>query len=159
MHFCPVDRIFTRIGAGDRLLEGKSTFYIELEETATALSRATPRSLVIMDELGRGTSTFDGASIAYSTLSKLVELRAMTLFTTHYHMIVQDLCRLDGVRPYHLSVSVTEGEIRFLYKLVQGNCLGSFGLEVARMTGIPEEILEIARTSSEAMGAEIRKKL
>lgn len=86
-----VDRVFTRLGASDRILENKSTFFVELEETKAILDTATPRSLVIMDELGRGTSTFDGYSIAHSVLTHLVDkVRCRTLFTTHYHMLVED---------------------------------------------------------------------
>jgi DNA mismatch repair ATPase MutS len=105
MIYCPIDRIFTRIGAGDRLAEGKSTFYIELEETETALRCGTKSSLIIMDELGRGTSTFDGAAIAYSTVKEVAQnIGCIMMFTTHYHMIVEDLCRLPGVVNAHLGV-------------------------------------------------------
>ena len=90
-HMSPVDRIFTRIGASDRILENKSTFFVELEETKAILDLATPKSLVVMDELGRGTSTFDGYSIAHSVLKYLIgQVRCRTLFTTHYHQLVQD---------------------------------------------------------------------
>jgi DNA mismatch repair protein MSH6 len=100
-----VDRVFTRIGASDRILENKSTFFVELEETKTVVEQATKNSLVIMDELGRGTSTFDGYSIAHSVLSYLAnEIKCRTLFTTHYHMLVDDFVHMqDRVGLYHMQ--------------------------------------------------------
>jgi len=98
------DRVFTRIGASDRILEGKSTFFVEMEETATILKQATRKSLVIMDELGRGTSTFDGYSIANAVVNYIVKtLKSLTLFATHYHMLLNDFKNTDRVKLYHMG--------------------------------------------------------
>lgn len=100
----PIDRIFTRIGASDRILEGKSTFYVEMEETKNLLQFATPRSLAIIDELGRGTSTFDGYAIANAVMQFLVRrLNCLTLFSTHYHMLLDEFRDFPGVCSYHMA--------------------------------------------------------
>jgi DNA mismatch repair protein MSH6 len=104
MVFTPVDRIFTRLGASDKILEGKSTFYVEMEETKSILHEGTKRSLAIIDELGRGTSTFDGYSIANSVLSYLVRnIKCRSLFATHYHMLLDDYRDCPGVQSYHMA--------------------------------------------------------
>jgi DNA mismatch repair protein MSH6 len=126
MIFTPVDRIFTRLGASDRILEGKSTFFVEMEETKTILAQGTRRSLAIIDELGRGTSTFDGYSIANAVLSYLVrQIKCRTLFATHYHMLLDDYRNCPGVSSYHMSCKEDidhPDKIKFLYKFVKGEC-------------------------------------
>ena len=115
----PVDRIFTRIGASDRILEGKSTFYVEMEETKNIIEFATPRSLAIVDELGRGTSTFDGYSIAHAVLKYLVNtISCRSLFSTHYHMLLDEFREYEGVKLYHMACRANEAkdEVLFLYK-------------------------------------------
>jgi DNA mismatch repair protein MSH6 len=146
----PVDRIFTRLGASDRILEGKSTFYVEMEETKNVIQFATFKSLAILDELGRGTSTFDGYSIAHAVLNHLLKsLRCRCLFSTHYHMLLDDFRDREGVASYHMSYKVmSEKEVMFLYKFVRGECPMSFGINVARMAGIPAAILERAANKS-----------
>jgi len=142
------DRIFTRVGALDNLASGQSTFLVEMQETANILNNATPRSLVIMDEIGRGTSTFDGLSIAWAVAAYLHELNAegvKTLFATHYH----ELCELAGLKPrvknYNIAVKEWNDEIIFLRKLVKGGTNRSYGIQVARLAGIPEEVIINAR--------------
>jgi DNA mismatch repair protein MSH6 len=131
--------VFTRIGASDRLIENKSTFYIEMEETKSILDSASAKSLVIIDELGRGTSTFDGMSIAEATFKHLCEkIKCMGLFATHYNILVEDFLFDSKVSVYHMSYIVNEGtkDIRFMYKLKQGKCDESFAVNVARMVNI-----------------------
>jgi DNA mismatch repair protein MSH6 len=102
----PVDRIFTRIGASDRILEGKSTFFVEMEETRNVIEYGTFKSLAIIDELGRGTSTFDGYSIAHAVLNYLTnKIRCRTLFSTHYHMLLEEFRNTPGVKSYHMAFS------------------------------------------------------
>ena len=144
----PVDRIFTRIGSSDRILEGKSTFFVEMEETGNIIKMASKRSLCIVDELGRGTSTFDGYSIAHAVLKYLVRrIKCMTLFSTHYHMLLDDFRDTKHVDLYHMACKQDEdGEtITFLYKFIKGECPQSFGLNVARMSGLPDAIVDEAR--------------
>lgn len=148
----PVDRIFTRLGASDRILEGKSTFFVEMEETKNVIQFATHRSLAILDELGRGTSTFDGYSIAHAVLNYLInELKCRALFSTHYHMLLDDFKNKAGVKSYHMSYKASDSndKIMFLYKFVEGECPMSFGINVARMAGIPRSILDRAKTKSQ----------
>lgn len=136
----PVDRIFTRIGASDRILEGKSTFYVEMEETKNVLQFATPRSLAILDELGRGTSTYDGYSIAKAVIKHLVtDINCLVLFSTHYMMLLDELRNEPAVKYYHMSFKANEDNdhVIFLYNFIQGECPMSFGLNVARMAGLP----------------------
>ena len=136
----PIDRIFTRIGASDRILEGKSTFYVEMEETQSVLNSATSRSLAILDELGRGTSTFDGFAIAKAVMQYLVRrVNCMTLFSTHYHMLLDEFRNYPSVQSYHMAFkrSITSDNITLLYKFVKGGCPESFGMNVARMAKLP----------------------
>jgi DNA mismatch repair protein MSH6 len=136
----PVDRIFTRIGARDKILEGKSTFYIEMEETKSIMSNATINSLIIMDELGRGTSTHDGNIIAKTILDRLEKkLQARTLFTTHYHSLKDWCANQPGVDLYFMDCLVNEKskDITFLYKFKQGICPQSYGIHVAKLAGLP----------------------
>ena len=141
----PTDRIFTRLGASDRILEGKSTFYVEMEETKNIMAFGTKRSLAIIDELGRGTSTFDGYSIANAVLKYLVEnIKCRSLFATHYHMLLDDFRDVPGVSSYHMKCVVdpkNAEKIRFLYKFVKGECPKSFGMNVAMMSGLNKNII------------------
>ena len=141
-----VDRVFTRLGASDRILEGKSTFFIEMEETVNILTQASKNSLVIVDELGRGTSTFDGYSIANAVLKYLVKrVKCLTLFSTHYHMLLNDFRNTKKVAFYHMACK-QEGNHRvtFLYKFIKGECPQSFGLNVAKMSGLHDEVIKNA---------------
>lgn len=139
------DHIFTRIGASDQLSEGLSTFMVEMTETAEMLKESTKRSLVVLDEIGRGTSTFDGMSLAQSILEYILkDLKAMTLFATHYH----ELTKLDGfaqLKNAHMTVSERNGEIRFLHTLTEGPALKSYGIQVAKLAGLPTKVTERAR--------------
>ena len=156
----PIDRIFTRIGASDRILEGKSTFYVEMEETKNVLKFATSRSLAILDELGRGTSTFDGYAIANAVMQYLVRnLNCLTLFSTHYHMLLDEFRNFPGVQTYHMSYRANEAgdHVIFLYKFVKGECPMSFGLNVARMAGLPPKVLQLAKSKSVAFATQLDK--
>eukprot|EP00826_Nyctotherus_ovalis_P020446 TRINITY_DN1641_c0_g1_i11.p1 TRINITY_DN1641_c0_g1~~TRINITY_DN1641_c0_g1_i11.p1 ORF type:complete len:237 (+),score=90.54 TRINITY_DN1641_c0_g1_i11:540-1250(+) len=140
----PVDRIFTRIGASDRLLEGKSTFFVEMEEAKNVLEYATDESLAIMDELGRGTSTFDGLAIAEAVLDFVVKkIKCRTLFATHYHLLVEKVKGMREVELYYMEFDVNEesDEIRFKYRFVPGVCPKSFGIQVAKIAGLPVILL------------------
>ncbi|MEK6546508.1 MAG: DNA mismatch repair protein MutS [Nitrospinota bacterium] len=141
-----VDRIFTRVGAQDYLQKGHSTFMVEMNETANILNNATSRSLIILDEIGRGTSTFDGISIAWSVVEYLHHnTRAKTLFATHYHELTELAMTLDRVKNYNVAVREWNEEIIFLRKIIEGGADKSYGIQVARLAGLPEEIIERAK--------------
>src|SRR2546421_965537 len=142
------DRIWTRVGASDDLSRGRSTFMVEMTETAAILHNATPRSLVLLDEIGRGTATFDGLSIAWAVAEHLhdsPEHAAKTLFATHYHELTELAERLPGAQNYQIRVAEREGEVIFLYKLERGRASKSYGIEVARLAGLPPAVLARAR--------------
>ncbi|KRX06428.1 P-loop containing nucleoside triphosphate hydrolase [Pseudocohnilembus persalinus] len=146
--FTVVDRIFTRIGASDRLVEGKSTFYIEMEEALNSVRYGTQNSLVIMDELGRGTSTYDGVAIAYSILKYMIEiLKCRCLFATHYHILLEEFQNSQNVCFYNMACYVKEKEekVIFLYKLKEGTCQSSFGINVAKVVGLNNFIIQLAK--------------
>ncbi|MCK5632535.1 DNA mismatch repair protein MutS, partial [bacterium] len=137
-----LDRIFTRIGSGDNLAEGKSTFLVEMEETALICKHATRRSLVILDEVGRGTSTFDGLAIAQAVVEYLFSVvQSRCLFATHYHELTSLKDRFDGIASYYAASNKTNQGILFLYTMVQGVADGSFGLEVAKLAQLPHELV------------------
>jgi len=141
-----VDRIFTRVGAQDYLQKGHSTFMVEMNETANILNNATSRSLIILDEIGRGTSTFDGISIAWSIVEYLHHnTRAKTLFATHYHELTELAMTLERVKNYNVAVREWNEEIIFLRKIIEGGADKSYGIQVARLAGLPEEIIERAK--------------
>ena len=141
-----VDRVFTRIGASDNLARGRSTFMVEMTETAAILNTATPRSLILLDEVGRGTATYDGLAIAWAAIEYLdARTRAKTLFATHYHELTELAERLSGVKNYHVSVKETGGGIVFLRKVEPGAADRSYGIEVAKLAGLPPEVVERAR--------------
>jgi DNA mismatch repair protein MutS len=136
------DRIFTRVGASDDLGRGQSTFMVEMTEAANILNNATPRSLVILDEIGRGTSTYDGVSLAWAITEHLHDrLGCRALFATHYHELARLADRLEGLRNYHVQVQETNGEIVFLHRIAAGSADRSYGLHVARLAGVPREVL------------------
>jgi DNA mismatch repair protein MutS len=140
-----VDRVFTRIGASDNLARGRSTFMIEMTETAAILNTATPRSLILLDEIGRGTATYDGLAIAWAVIEYIHSTsRAKTLFATHYHELTE-LDRLEGVKNFHVSVKENAGGIVFLRKVEPGAADRSYGIEVAKLAGLPPEVIGRAR--------------
>ncbi len=141
-----VDRIFTRIGASDNLARGRSTFMVEMTETAAILHTATARSLILLDEVGRGTSTYDGLAIAWAAVEYLhARVRAKTLFATHYFELTELAEQLSGVKNYHVSVKETGGGIAFLRKVEPGAADRSYGIEVAKLAGLPNEVINRAR--------------
>ena len=141
-----VDRIFTRIGASDNLARGRSTFMVEMTETAAILNTATPRSLILLDEVGRGTSTYDGLAIAWAAIEYIhANTRAKTLFATHYHELTELPGRLSGVKNYHVSVKESRGGIVFLRKVEEGAADKSYGIEVAKLAGLPSDVITRAR--------------
>ena len=141
-----VDRIFTRIGASDNLARGRSTFMVEMTETAAILNTATPRSLILLDEVGRGTATYDGLAIAWAAIEYIhARTRAKTLFATHYFELTELAEQLSGVKNYHVSVKETGGGIVFLRKVEAGAADRSYGIEVAKLAGLPHEVIERAR--------------
>jgi DNA mismatch repair protein MutS len=141
-----VDRVFTRIGASDNLARGRSTFMVEMTETAAILHTATPRSLILLDEVGRGTATYDGLAIAWAAIEYLhARVRAKTLFATHYFELTELAEQLSGVKNYHVSVKETGGGIVFLRKVEPGAADRSYGIEVAKLAGLPNEVVERAR--------------
>jgi DNA mismatch repair protein MutS len=140
------DRIFTRIGASDNLARGRSTFLVEMSEVASILSHATPSSLVLLDEVGRGTATFDGLSIAWAVVEHLQKhTRARTLFATHYHELTELADLLPAVQNVHVAVKETPNEIIFLRHVEPGSASKSYGIEVARLAGLPRSVIERAR--------------
>jgi DNA mismatch repair protein MutS len=141
-----LDRIFTRIGASDDLARGQSTFMVEMCETANILNNATPRSLVILDEIGRGTSTFDGLSLAWSIVEHLHnQVGAKTLFATHYHELTELAARLPRLKNFNVAVREWHEQIVFLRKIVAGGTDKSYGIQVARLAGVPRSVLERAK--------------
>lgn len=151
-----LDRIFTRVGASDSLARGRSTFMVEMVETANILNMATPRSLIVLDEIGRGTATFDGLSIAWAVAEYLHNhpaRAAKTLFATHYHEMTELAMLLPGVRNFQMAVKEVGGEILFLRKLTEGSASKSYGIEVARIAGMPREVIDRAREILENLEA------
>ncbi|XP_061914371.1 DNA mismatch repair protein Msh6 [Entelurus aequoreus] len=150
LRFTPVDRVFTRLGASDRIMAGESTFFVELSETACILHHATKHSLVLLDELGRGTATYDGTAIACAVVKELAEkIRCRTLFSTHYHSLVEDYANNPAVRLGHMACMVenecedpSQETITFLYKFISGACPKSYGFNAARLASLPEEVIQ-----------------
>ncbi|HHY82808.1 MAG TPA: DNA mismatch repair protein MutS [Clostridiales bacterium] len=143
-----VDRIFTRVGASDDLSSGQSTFMVEMSEVANILHNATPNSLLILDEIGRGTSTFDGLSIAYAVVEHICQtptLKAKTLFATHYHELTELEGRIPGIKNYCIAVKEQGDNIIFLRRIIRGGADKSFGIQVAKLAGLPEEVIERAK--------------
>ena len=143
-----VDKLFTRIGASDDLASGQSTFMVEMNEVADILKNATPRSLLILDEIGRGTSTFDGMAIAKAVLEYAVDpkkLGAKTLFATHYHELTSMEQEIPEIRNFNIAVKKRQGEMIFLRKIVPGAADDSYGVEVAKLAGLPDKLIARAR--------------
>ncbi len=151
-----VDKIFTRVGASDDLTSGKSTFMVEMDEVAEILTQATSHSLVIMDEIGRGTSTFDGISIAKAVAEYIngKNIGCRTLFATHYHELISLEKSNEGIRNFSVAVVKKGDDIKFLHKIVEGGTDDSYGIEVAKLAGIPKKVIEAAKTALEGMEAE-----
>ncbi len=141
------DRIFTRVGASDSLISEQSTFMVEMSEVANILNKATENSLLILDEVGRGTSTFDGLSIAWAVVEYIAKnIRAKTLFATHYHELSELEGKIEGVKNYKVTVKEYNGKVVFLRKITEGNANKSFGIEVASLAGVPKEVTLRAKT-------------
>ena len=138
----PLDRIFTRIGASDDLASGRSTFMVEMAETAFILNQATNQSLVLLDEIGRGTSTFDGLSIAWAVSEFLAEkIKSRTIFATHYHELNALEKQLNNVANYQVLVEETGEDLSFLHKVIPGGASRSYGIEAARLAGVPHAVV------------------
>jgi DNA mismatch repair protein MutS len=147
-----VDRLFSRVGAADDLARGRSTFMVEMVETAAILNQAGPRALVILDEIGRGTATYDGLSIAWAVLEHLHDVnRCRALFATHYHELTALTARLPGLRNATMAVREWEGEVIFLHEVMDGAADRSYGVQVARLAGLPASVLERARVVLDAL--------
>ena len=144
-----MDSIFTRVGASDDLAAGKSTFMVEMTEVAQILESATPKSLIVLDEIGRGTSTFDGMSIARAVVEHIAsrsgKLACKTLFATHYHELTDLENAIDGVKNYNIAVKKRGDDITFLRRIVRGPADDSYGIEVAKLAGLPEEVITRAK--------------
>jgi DNA mismatch repair protein MutS len=133
-----VDRLFSRVGAADDLARGRSTFMVEMVETAAILNQAGPRALVILDEIGRGTATFDGLSIAWATVEHLHEVnRCRALFATHYHELTSLSAKLPALAPYTMRVKEWQGDVVFLHEVAPGAADRSYGIHVAKLAGLP----------------------
>ena len=148
-HIGDIDRIFTRIGSADDLAGGKSTFMVEMIETANILNQATNKSLVLMDEVGRGTATTDGLAIAHACVNRLVEIGCLTLFATHYFELTQLAKSANSsqssIRNVHVAASEVDGQLLLLHQIREGAASSSFGLHVAKMAGIPTQVLNDAK--------------
>jgi DNA mismatch repair protein MutS len=152
-----VDKIFTRVGASDDLTAGQSTFMVEMSEVADILKHATKQSLVILDEVGRGTSTFDGISIATAVAEHIASSRSLgckTLFATHYHELIKLESRLSGVKNFSVAVKKRGEDIKFLRKIVEGGIDDSYGIEVAKLAGLPSKVVNRAKQILAEMEAE-----
>jgi DNA mismatch repair protein MutS len=158
-----VDRIFTRIGAQDEIHAGQSTFMVEMIEAANILHHATQRSLLILDEIGRGTSTYDGVSIAWAVVEYIhnhPSLRSKTLFATHYHELAQLADLLPGIRNYNVAVTEADGTVVFLHQIIPGGADRSYGIHVAQLAGLPRPVIqratEILKELEKSSGQAIR---
>lgn len=149
-----VDRIFTRVGASDDLATGQSTFMVEMTEVANILNNATDKSLLILDEIGRGTSTFDGLSIAWAVLEHIAEkIGARTLFATHYHELTEIEGKISGVNNYCVEIKDNGDDIVFLRKIIKGGATGSYGIHVAKLAGIPNRVIDRANEILDVLNA------
>ncbi|MBQ1467732.1 MAG: DNA mismatch repair protein MutS, partial [Solobacterium sp.] len=152
------DKIFTRIGASDDILSGQSTFMVEMTEANHALMQATPRSFILFDEIGRGTSTYDGMALAQAMIEYIAAcIHAKTMFSTHYHELTSLSDTVDGIRNVHVAVKETNNEVTFLYKIKNGSAYRSYGINVARLAGLPETVL--ARAASLQKELESKKRV
>ena len=152
-----VDKLFTRVGASDNLVAGESTFMVEMNETANILNNATARSLVILDEIGRGTSTYDGLSIAWAVIEHLHPKDSVgprTLFATHYHELTQLAKTLERLQNYSVDVKEWNDEIIFVRRVIKGAADRSYGIQVARLAGLPSTVIERAKNILERLEAD-----
>jgi DNA mismatch repair protein MutS len=141
-----VDRLFTRVGAVDDLASGQSTFMVEMAETANILQHATAKSLVLLDEIGRGTATFDGLSIAWAVAEHLtIEINALCIFATHYHELNDLANTCPKVSNFQVAVAEEEDSLVFLHKVIPGGASRSYGIEAARLAGVPKKVIDKAR--------------
>jgi DNA mismatch repair protein MutS len=162
-----VDRIFTRVGAADDISRGQSTFMVEMVETANILNNATPRSLIILDEIGRGTSTFDGLSLAWAVAEYLHDeprVKARCLFATHYHELTELSLTMPGVKNYNVAVKEYGDKIIFLRKIMPGGTDKSYGIHVARLAGLPKQVIRragevLTNLENDELGADSKPKL
>jgi DNA mismatch repair protein MutS len=151
-HIGLVSQLFSRVGASDDLARGRSTFMVEMVETAAILNQADERALVILDEIGRGTATYDGLSIAWATLEHMHDVnRCRALFATHYHELTALSAKLDGVENATVAVKEWQGEVIFLHEVRRGAADRSYGVQVARLAGLPEAVVERAKTVLDAL--------
>ncbi len=145
------DYLFSRLGASDDIIKGQSTFMVEMSETAEILRHATSNSLIVLDEIGRGTSTYDGLSIAWSLVEYFVsKTKALTLFSTHYHELIELVDDLDGAKNLTVKTVNENGNVQFLYKLIEEGAGQSFGIHVAKLAGLPKEILNRSGRDSQS---------
>ena len=155
-----VDKIFTRVGAVDDLSLGQSTFMVEMNETAYILNSATEKSLILLDEIGRGTSTYDGVAIAWSVAEYIAKkIKARTIFATHYHELNVMAKSIEQIKNYRITMAEENGEIRFLRKVVEGSASKSYGIQVAKMAGLPESVISRAQTLMNKMQRDFSKDL
>jgi DNA mismatch repair protein MutS len=141
-----VDKIFSRIGSSDDLSSGQSTFMIEMNQTSNILAQSTERSLIVLDKVGRGTSTYDGLSIAWSALEHIHDkIQCRTLFATHYHELTNLEGKLSNIKNYHVSTKEASGRLLFLHKIQPGPADKSYGINVAELAGLPESVVERAK--------------
>ena len=158
-HIGVVDRLFSRVGAADDLARGRSTFMVEMVETAAILNQAGPRSLVILDEIGRGTATFDGLSIAWATVEHLHDVnKCRALFATHFHELTALAARLDRLHNATVKVKEWHGDVVFLHEVVPGSADHSYGIQVAKLAGLPASVIERARLVLSKLEQEDRAK-
>nr|CAH7751707.1 unnamed protein product [Callosobruchus chinensis] len=159
-----IDRVFTRLGAQDDLIQGQSTFFVELSEAASILKHATRHSLVIIDELGRGTSTHDGNAIATAYVNKLTTFGCRTIFSTHYHSLVDNFIGRNDIQLAHMACMVeneddpTEESVVFLYKVAEGRCPKSYGFNAAKLAGLDRSIIAKARQYAAALEQEAKNR-
>ena len=149
------DRIFTRIGASDNLAQGQSTFFVEMSELSYILNSATSKSLIILDEIGRGTSTYDGLSIAWATAEYICKRHIRTLFATHYHEMTVLEKTMRGIRNLNVDVAEENGDIVFLHKITEGSASRSYGIHVAKLAGAPKELLDNAQVHLDSLGSDM----
>ena len=155
-----VDKIFTRVGAVDDLSLGQSTFMVEMNETAYILNSATEKSLILLDEIGRGTSTYDGVAIAWAVAEHIAKkIKARTIFATHYHELNVMPKSIEQIKNYRITLSEENGEIHFLRKVIEGSASKSYGIQVAKMAGLPDSVVSKAQTLMNKMQKDLSKDL
>ena len=155
-----VDKIFTRVGAVDDLSLGQSTFMVEMNETAFILNSATEKSLILLDEIGRGTSTYDGVAIAWSVAEYIAtKIKARTIFATHYHELNVMSSIFPQIKNYRVTISEDNGEIIFLRKVIEGSASKSYGIQVAKMAGLPDSVIKTAQDMMTKMQLDYSKDL